>query len=69
MYAGKLIEKAPVQKLLQEPRHPYTQALLAAIPDPDPANAQTFKKIPPGEPPSLVNPPSGCRFHPRCRRS
>jgi peptide/nickel transport system ATP-binding protein len=66
MYAGKLIEKAPVQKLLQEPRHPYTQALLAAIPDPDPANAQTFKKIPPGEPPSLVNPPSGCRFHPRC---
>jgi peptide/nickel transport system ATP-binding protein len=66
MYAGKLIEKASVQKLLQEPRHPYTQALLAAIPDPDPANAQTFKKIPPGEPPSLVNPPSGCRFHPRC---
>jgi peptide/nickel transport system ATP-binding protein len=66
MYAGKLIEKAPVQKLLQEPRHPYTQALLAAIPDPNPANAQTFKKIPPGEPPSLVNPPSGCRFHPRC---
>jgi peptide/nickel transport system ATP-binding protein len=66
MYAGKLIEKAPVQKLLQEPRHPYTQALLAAIPDPDPTNAQTFKKIPPGEPPSLVNPPSGCRFHPRC---
>lgn len=66
MYAGKLIEKAPVQKLLKDPKHPYTQALLAAIPDPDPANAQTFKKVPPGEPPSLVNPPSGCRFHPRC---
>lgn len=66
MYAGKIIEKAPVSELLQKPLHPYTQALLAAIPDPDPANAQTFKKIPSGEPPSLVNPPSGCRFHPRC---
>ncbi|MCL6642631.1 MAG: ABC transporter ATP-binding protein, partial [Candidatus Bipolaricaulota bacterium] len=54
MYAGKTIEKAPVKELLQNPLHPYTQALLAAIPDPDPANAQTFKKIPPGEPPSLV---------------
>ncbi len=66
MYAGKLIEKAPVHELLKNPLHPYTQALLAAIPDPDPQNAVTFKKIPPGEPPSLVNPPSGCRFHPRC---
>ena len=66
MYAGKIIEKAPVGELLQNPLHPYTKSLLAAIPDPDPANAQTFKKIPPGEPPSLVNPPSGCRFHPRC---
>lgn len=66
MYAGKIIEKAPVKELLQDPKHPYTQALLAAIPDPDPQNARTFKKVPPGEPPSLVNPPSGCRFHPRC---
>jgi peptide/nickel transport system ATP-binding protein len=66
MYAGKIIEKAPVHELLKNPLHPYTQALLAAIPDPDPQNAMTFKKIPPGEPPSLVNPPSGCRFHPRC---
>jgi peptide/nickel transport system ATP-binding protein len=66
MYAGKTIEKAPVKELLQNPLHPYTQALLAAIPDPDPENAVTFKKLPPGEPPSLVNPPSGCRFHPRC---
>lgn len=66
MYAGKLIEKAPVNELLQNPLHPYTQALLAAIPDPDPANATTFKKVPAGEPPSLIAPPSGCRFHPRC---
>ncbi len=66
MYAGKLIEKAPVNELLQNPLHPYTQALLAAIPDPDPQNAATFKPVPAGEPPSLIKPPSGCRFHPRC---
>lgn len=66
MYAGKIIEKAEVGELLRSPLHPYTQALLAAIPDPDPANAATFKEVPPGEPPSLLNPPSGCRFHPRC---
>lgn len=66
MYAGKIIEKADVEGLLRDPLHPYTKALLAAIPDPDPANAATFKEVPPGEPPSLLNPPSGCRFHPRC---
>lgn len=66
MYAGKLIEKAEVGELLRNALHPYTQALLAAIPDPEPANAATFKEVPPGEPPSLINPPSGCRFHPRC---
>lgn len=66
MYAGKLIEKAETGSLLSNPCHPYTRALIAAIPDPDPANAETFKEVPPGEPPSLLNPPSGCRFHPRC---
>jgi len=66
MYAGKIVEKAPVEDLLQKPRHPYTLALLAATSDPDYENALTFKEVPPGEPPSLVNPPSGCRFHPRC---
>jgi peptide/nickel transport system ATP-binding protein len=66
MYAGRIIEKAAVSELLQNPAHPYTKALLAAIPDPDPANAATFKKVPAGEPPSLITPPSGCRFHPRC---
>jgi peptide/nickel transport system ATP-binding protein len=66
MYAGKVVEKAEVDELLHSPSHPYTQALLAAIPDPDAANAHTFKELPPGEPPSLIAPPSGCRFHPRC---
>lgn len=67
MYAAKLVEKADVGEIVQNPLHPYTQALLAAIPDPDPENVATFKDVPPGEPPSLVRPPPGCRFHPRCR--
>lgn len=66
MYAGKLIEKGNVDDLLGNPKHPYTLALLAATPEPDYQNALTFKEIPAGEPPSLVNPPAGCRFHPRC---
>jgi peptide/nickel transport system ATP-binding protein len=68
MYAAKIVEKAPVDDLLRVPMHPYTQALLTAIPDPDAKNAVTFKEVPPGEPPSLVHPPAGCRFHPRCAR-
>jgi peptide/nickel transport system ATP-binding protein len=55
-----------VNELLKNPLHPYTLALLEATSDPDAANADTFKEVPPGEPPSLVNPPAGCRFHPRC---
>jgi peptide/nickel transport system ATP-binding protein len=66
MYAGKLIEKGVVDALLDQPLHPYTQALLSAIPDPDPNNAKIIKEIPAGEPPSLLHPPAGCRFHPRC---
>jgi peptide/nickel transport system ATP-binding protein len=66
MYAGRLIEKAPTRELLTNPLHPYTLALLAATSDPDAKNAERYREIPPGEPPSLVNPPSGCRFHPRC---
>jgi peptide/nickel transport system ATP-binding protein len=66
MYAAKIVEKAGVRELLHNPLHPYTQALLTAIPDPDPRNATTFKEVPPGEPPSLLKPPPGCRFHPRC---
>jgi peptide/nickel transport system ATP-binding protein len=66
MYAGKLVEKAKVDELIREPQHPYTQALMTATPDPDYENALTYKQVPPGEPPSLVNPPPGCRYHPRC---
>ncbi len=68
MYAGSLVEKAPVEELLENPHHPYTSALLAGTSEPDARNAETFKQLPPGEPPSLVNPPTGCRFHPRCPR-
>jgi peptide/nickel transport system ATP-binding protein len=66
MYAGKIVEEAEVGELLNHPQHPYTQALLAAIADPDPDNAARERKVPGGEPPSLLNPPPGCRFHPRC---
>lgn len=66
MYAGQIVEMARVDDLLHRHRHPYTTALMEATSDPDARNAITFKEIPPGEPPSLVNPPSGCRFHPRC---
>lgn len=66
MYAAKLVEKTDVRRVVQNPLHPYTQMLLNAIPDPDPENAARFMDVPPGEPPSLINPPQGCRFHPRC---
>jgi peptide/nickel transport system ATP-binding protein len=66
MYAAKMVEKTDVREVVRNPLHPYTQALLNAIPDPDPDNAGRFRDIPSGEPPSLINPPNGCRFHPRC---
>ncbi len=66
MYAGKMVEYGPFRDVIENPLHPYTQALIEALPDPDPANRFKIRKVPPGEPPSLLNPPSGCRFHPRC---
>ena len=68
MYAGRLVEKAPVDDLLANPKHPYTIALLTATSEPDAANAKVYKEIPPGEPPSLVHPPPGCRYHERCSK-
>lgn len=68
MYAGNLIEKARVRQVLDHPLHPYTIALLTGTSEPDAKNAETYKELPPGEPPSLVNPPPGCRFHPRCSK-
>jgi peptide/nickel transport system ATP-binding protein len=66
MYAGQVVEKGKVDRLVNNPLHPYTEALLEATSDPDAENAKVMKKIPSGEPPSLIRPPSGCRFHPRC---
>jgi len=68
MYAGNMVEKSPINDLLRTPFHPYTNALLAATSDPDANNAIRFRELPPGEPPSLVKPPPGCRFHPRCSK-
>lgn len=67
MYGGKIIEKSSTSDLLVEALHPYTQALFEATSDPDAENLKTFKEVPTGEPPSLMNPPEGCRFHPRCK--
>ncbi len=69
MYAGQIIELADVEGILDRPSHPYTLALLAASSDPDAENAKVMRQVPPGEPPSLVNPPPGCRFHPRCAQA
>lgn len=66
MYAGQIVEQGEVNALLKAPKHPYTQALIEATSDPDATNATVFRDVPPGEPPSLVHPPKGCRFHPRC---
>ncbi|MFH2039540.1 MAG: ABC transporter ATP-binding protein [Chloroflexota bacterium] len=69
MYAGRIAEKAAVDDLLNNPLHPYTHALLQGTSDPDHNNALSFKEVPPGEPPSLIVPPPGCRFHPRCGKA
>lgn len=65
MYLGKIMEMAPSDELYSNPLHPYSEALLAAVPRPDPD--ARFKETLSGEVPSPLNPPSGCRFHPRCK--
>jgi peptide/nickel transport system ATP-binding protein len=65
MYLGKIVEMGTLQQVYSDPRHPYTQALLAAVPVPDP-KARRTAPMPRGEIPSPITPPPGCRFHPRC---
>jgi peptide/nickel transport system ATP-binding protein len=65
MYLGRIVEMGPLDELYRNPRHPYTEALLAAVPVPDPRFRRTTA-MPRGEIPNPINPPSGCRFHPRC---
>jgi len=66
MYVGKLVEVASTEQLYYNPKHPYTEALMAAVPKPDPRQRDRPIKLP-GEVASPSNPPSGCYFHPRCR--
>jgi len=65
MYLGKLVETGSANEVFRSPRHPYTRALVEAIPHPDPARRRDFAPIE-GEIPSPLSPPTGCRFHPRC---
>jgi oligopeptide/dipeptide ABC transporter ATP-binding protein len=70
MYLGKLMEVSPAEELYTKPIHPYTSALLAAIPIPDPReNRRRERTVVSGEPPNPIDPPSGCVFHPRCPRA
>jgi len=65
LYLGRIVELAPRDALFGRPHHPYTKALLAAVPVPDP-KARRDKNLPKGEIPSAIDPPVGCHFHPRC---
>jgi peptide/nickel transport system ATP-binding protein len=65
MYLGRMCEMGTLEQVYRNPQHPYTQALLAAVPVPNP-HARRAAPMPKGEIPSPINPPSGCRFHPRC---
>jgi oligopeptide/dipeptide ABC transporter ATP-binding protein len=70
MYLGKLMEVSPAEELYTKPIHPYSAALLEAIPIPDPRrNRERTRSIVSGEPPNPIDPPSGCVFHPRCPRA
>src|SRR5262249_22518114 len=65
MYGGQIVEQGTVDDIFYRPRHPYTWGLLSSLPRAD-LEVERLEQIP-GQPPSLLNPPSGCRFHPRCR--
>jgi len=65
MYLGKIVETGATEAVIGQPKHPYTQMLIAAVPDPDPRNRREHQDLR-GEVASAIDPPSGCRFHPRC---
>ncbi|WP_327370044.1 ABC transporter ATP-binding protein [Streptomyces sp. NBC_01217] len=70
MYAGRIVEGGDSERVTQHPAHPYTQLLIASAPDPDRVVAEEEQEeTGSGEPPSLIAPPAGCRFHPRCPRA
>jgi oligopeptide transport system ATP-binding protein len=67
MYLGKIVELGPAVDVIERPLHPYTRALVSAIPVPNPDVERTRQRIVlAGDPPSPINPPAGCAFHPRC---
>ena len=66
MYLGRIVEMGPTKEVIANPLHPYTKALLQAVPEPDPNNRFRRRAVVAGEPPSPANPPAGCHFHPRC---
>jgi oligopeptide/dipeptide ABC transporter ATP-binding protein len=68
MYLGRIVEQGPADEIYSDPKHPYTQALLRAIPDPDPSRSVP-RDLPRGEVPDAVLPPLGCNFHPRCPKA
>ncbi|MCX4604356.1 ABC transporter ATP-binding protein [Streptomyces anulatus] len=70
MYAGRIVEGGDSERVTQHPAHPYTQLLIASAPDPDRiVDEEEQEETGTGEPPSLITPPAGCRFHPRCPRA